>query len=145
MGEEFEVLSKKSTKYLQDSIITSRLAHWTCKGDQYYSDHKLYARVYKDTAGLMDTHIESLRACGFMPDFSLFSGPGITLGSPSATELAELVLDYLMAANSSMSMFFRFCDEHSHDPRLVGLADHLGGASSVLLVDMYLMQSRLGF
>jgi hypothetical protein len=93
----------------------------------------------------MDPHIEQLRACGFNPDFDMFRGPGISMSDYDSGTLVELCLDYVMAANGAIGMFFRFCAEHDHDPRLVGLADHLGGASSAILVDQYLLQSWLGY
>ncbi len=145
MNEEFSVLATKSTKYLNDAIIVARMAHWNCRGDQYYSAHLMFGRIYDDLAGIMDPHVELLRACGFNPDFTLFSGPGISMDRYDANSLVELVLDYVMAANGSMGMFFRFSEEHSHDPRLVALGDHLGGASNTLLGDQYLLQAWLGY
>jgi hypothetical protein len=145
MHEEFSVLATKSVKYLNDAIIVSRMCHWNVRGNNYYEAHLLFERVYKDLKKLMDPHVEQLRACGFSPDFELFKGPGITMDSYDSKTLVELTLDYVMAANSSIGMFFNFTSEHSHDPRLVGLADHLGGASSAILVDQYLLQSWLGY
>jgi hypothetical protein len=145
MNEEFQVLATKSTKYLNDAIIVARMAHWNCRGDQYYSAHLMFGRIYDDLAGIMDPHVELLRACGFNPDFTLFSGPGISMDRYDANSLVELVLDYVMAANGAMGMFFRFSEEHAHDPRLVALGDHLGGASNTLLGDQYLLNSWLGF
>lgn len=143
-NEEFTVLARKSTKYLNDAIMVSRLSHWNVRGREYYEAHLLFERVYKDMRKQLDPHVEQLRACGFNPDFDIFTGPGIMLSSYDSEYLVELTLDYVMAANSAISMFFRFTSEHDHDPRLVGLADHLGGVSSVLLVDQYLLQSWLG-
>lgn len=144
MNEEFTVLARKSTKYLNDAISVSRLSHWNVRGREYYEAHLLFERVYKDLRKQMDPHVEQLRACGFNPDFDIFTGPGIMMSSYEAEFLVELTLDYVMAANSAMGMFFRFTSEHDHDPRLVGLADHLGGVCSTLLVDQYLLQSWLG-
>lgn len=144
MNEEFTVLARKSTKYLNDAISVSRLSHWNVRGREYYEAHLLFERVYKDLRKQMDPHVEQLRACGFNPDFDIFTGPGIIMSSYEAEFLVELTLDYVMAANSAMGMFFRFTSEHDHDPRLVGLADHLGGVCSTLLVDQYLLQSWLG-
>jgi hypothetical protein len=62
-----------------------------------------------------------------------------------ANTLVELVLDYVMAANGAIGMFFRFTVEHDHDPRMVALSDHLGGASNTILGDTYLLQSWLGY
>ena len=144
MGEELSVLATKSTKYLNDAIIVARMAHWNCRGDQYYSAHSMFGRIYDDLAGIMDSHIELLRAAGFNPDFSMFSGPGISMDYYDANTLVELVLDYVMAANSSVGMFFRFCVDKDHDPRMVALSDHLGGASNTILRDTYLLQAWLG-
>jgi hypothetical protein len=144
MNEEFAVLATKSVKYLNDAIIVSRMSHWNVRGTEYYEAHLLFERVYKDLKKIMDPHVEQLRACGFNPDFDMFKGPGISMEEYNAKSLVELTLDYVMAANSAIGMFFRFCVEHDHDPRLVGLADHLGGASSTILVDQYLLQAWLG-
>lgn len=144
MNEEFAVLAAKSVKYLNDAIIVSRMAHWNVRGSNYYEAHLLFERVYDDLSELMDPHIEQLRACGFSPEFELFKGPGIAMEFYDSKSLVELTLDYVMAANGAIGMFFRFCIEHDHDPRLIGLADHLGGASSALLVDQYLLQAWLG-
>jgi hypothetical protein len=144
MNEEFAVLATKSVKYLNDAIIVSRMAHWNVRGNNYYEAHLLFERVYKDLKKLMDPHVEQLRAVGFNPEFEMFKGPGIEMTEYDSRTLVELTLDYAMAAHGAIGMFFRFCAEHDHDPRLVGLADHLGGASSTILVDQYLLQAWLG-
>jgi hypothetical protein len=144
MNEEFSVLATKSVKYLNDSIIVARMCHWNVRGTNYFEAHLLFERVYKDLKKIMDPHIEQLRACGFNPTFEMFKGPGIEMTEYDSRSLVELTLDYVMAANGAIGMFFRFCAEHDHDPRLVGLADHLGGASSTILVDQYLLQAWLG-
>jgi hypothetical protein len=145
MDEEFAVLASKSVKYLADAIIVARMCHWNVRGNNYFEGHLLFERVYNDLSELMDPHIEQLRACGFNPDFDLFKGPGISMDSYDSRSLVELTLDYVMAANGAIGMFFRFCTEHDHDPRLIGLSDHLGGESSALLVDQYLLQAWLGY
>jgi len=145
MNEEFSVLASKSVKYLNDAIIVARMSHWNCRGNNYYEAHLLFERIYNDLADLMDAHIEQLRACGFNPDFTQFSGPGISMEYYDSKSLVELVLDYVMAANGAIGMFFRFANENDHDPRLVGVSDHLGGVASALLVDQYLLQSWLGY
>jgi len=144
MNEEFQVLATKSVKYLGDATIVARMCHWNCRGKNYFEAHLLFERVYNDLSELMDPHTEQLRACGFNPNFALLRGPGIKMADFDSQSLVELTLDYVMAANGAIGMFFRFCTEHDHDPRLVGLADHLGGASSALLVDQYLLQAWLG-
>jgi len=145
MNEEFLVLSKKSTKYLNDAVIVSRISHWNVRGSEFYQCHLLFERVYNEVAELIDTHIEKLRACGYNPDFPEFSGPGIEMTEYDCRSLVELTLDYVMAANGALGMFFRFAVEHDHDPRLVGLSDHLGSASSTLLTTQYLLQAYLGY
>ena len=144
MNEEFAVLATKSVKYLNDATMVARMAHWNVRGAEYYEAHLLFERVYKDLKKLMDPHVEQLRAVGFNPEFEMFKGPGIEMTEYDSRTLVELTLDYVMAANGAIGMFFRFCAEHDHDPRLIGLADHLGGASSALLVDQYLLQAWLG-
>lgn len=144
MNEEFAVLATKSVKYLNDAIIVSRMSHWNVRGQEYYEAHLMFERVYKDLKKIMDPHVEQLRACGFNPSFEMFKGPGIEMTDYDSRSLVELTLDYVMAANGAIGMFFRFCTENDHDPRLVGLADHLGGASSTILVSQYLLQAWLG-
>jgi len=144
MNEEFAVLATKSVKYLNDAIIVSRMSHWNVRGQEYYEAHLMFERVYKDLKKIMDPHIEQLRACGFNPSFEMFKGPGIEMTDYDSRSLVELTLDYVMAANGAIGMFFRFCTENDHDPRLVGLADHLGGAGSTILVSQYLLQAWLG-
>lgn len=144
MNEEFAVLAAKSVKYLNDAAIVARMCHWNVRGLNYYEAHLLFERIYNDLGGVMDDHIEKLRACGFSPDFSQFSGPGISMEFFDAQSLVDLLLDYVMAANSAIGMFFRFSTEHEHDPRLVGLQDHLGGTASTILTTQYLLQAYLG-
>ena len=144
MDEEFSVLATKSVKYLHDAAMVAKLSHWVIRGQNYYEGHIMFDRIHKDLRKLMDPHIEQLRACGFTPTFEMFKGPGIEMTEYDTRYLVELTLDYIMAANSAIGMFFNFANEHSHDPRLVGLADHLGGASSTLLVSQYLLQAWLG-
>jgi DNA-binding ferritin-like protein len=144
MGEELQVLATKSTKYLHDAIIVARMAHWNCRGEQFFSAHLMFSRIYDDLSGIMDSHVELLRATGFNPDFQMFSGPEISMDRYDANTLVELVLDYVMAANSAIGMFFRFSVDKDHDPRMVALSDHLGGASNTILGDTYLLQAWLG-
>lgn len=145
MNEEFSVLASKSTKYLNDATIVARLAHWNVRGSNFYEAHQMFGRAYTDLAEIMDSHVELLRSAGFNPDFTLFSGPGISMDTYDANSLVELVLDYVMAANSAIGMFFRFAVSKDHDPRMVALSDHLGGASNTILQTQYLLQSWLGY
>lgn len=145
MNEEFLVLATKSVKYLNDAIIVSRMSHWNVRGSNYYECHLLFERVYNEISELMDGHIEKLRACGFSPSFEEFKGPGIEMEFYDCKSLVELTLDYVMAVNGTFGMFFRFAVEHDHDPRLVGLSDHLGSSSSTFLSTQYLLQSYLGY
>jgi hypothetical protein len=56
---------------------------------------------------------------------------------------AELVLDYVMALSGTIAMYYNFCEEHSKDPRLVAVGNQMQAMSSVVLTDMYLLQSYL--
>lgn len=143
MNEEFAVLSNKVVKYLNDAIIVSRLAHWNCRGANFYEVHLMFDRVYGDLSDLMDSLVEQLRACGFNPDFNLFSGPGISMEYYDCHSCAELVLDYVMALSGTIALYYNFCEEHSRDPRLVAVGNQMQSMSSVVLTDMYLLQSYL--
>ena len=143
MNEEFTVFANKIVKYLNDSTIVSRLSHWNCRGKDFYEYHLLFERVYNDLSDLMDPLVEQLRACGFNPDFNLFQGPGISMEQYDVDTLAELTLDYLMALSSVIGLFYAFCEEHKHDPRLVAVGNQMQGMSSVVLGDMYLLQAAL--
>ena len=90
MQEEFQVYSGKVIKYLNDATIVSRLSHWNTRGPNFYEAHLMFERVYNDLGELMDGLVETLRACGFDPDFNLFSGPDITMDYFDAQSLVEL-------------------------------------------------------
>lgn len=143
MNEEFVVFSNKIVKYLNDSTIVARMAHWNCRGVNFYESHLMFDRVYGDLADLMDPLVEQLRACGFDPDFNLFSGPGISMDYFDCQSCAELVLDYVMALSGTIALYYAFCEENKQDPRLVAIGNQMQTMSSVVLTDMYLLQSYL--
>lgn len=144
MNEEFAVLSTKVVKYLNDATIVSRLSHWNVRGKNFYEAHLMFERIYNDLGDLMDSLIEQLRACNFNPDFNLFSGPGISMEFYDCHATAELTLDYLMSLEGTISLFYSFCEKNKQDPRLVALGNQMQSMSSVVLTDMYLLQSFLG-
>ena len=143
MHEELEVLSRKTVKYLNDASIVSRMAHWTVVGQNFYEFHLMTERTYNELAELMDPLVEQLRACGFVPTFELFKGPGIDLIDYDCHSLGELVLDYLLALDGVIGLYYNFAEEHSKDPRLVGVGNQLQGMSSTVLTLIYLFQSYL--
>jgi hypothetical protein len=145
MNEEFVVYANKVVKYLHDATIVARLAHWNCRGKDFFSAHQLFDRIYGDLAGEMDAVVEQLRACGFSPDFDNFSGPGITMDFFDANSLVDLVTDFVMALSGAIGMFYGFCEEHSKDPRLVAVGNQMQATSSVVLNDLYLLQAWAGF
>lgn len=144
MNEELTVYANKSVKYLNDAAIVARLSHWNVRGPNFYEAHQMFDRIQGDLSGLMDGLVESLRACGFDPDFSLFSGPGISMEFFDAKSLVELNLDYVMALNSAVGYFYNFCEENSQDPRLVGVGSHLQAMAEAILGDLYLLQAFAG-
>lgn len=143
MNEELEVLARKTTKYLNDASIVSQMAHWCVMGRNFYEFHLMAGRVYDDLSGLMDPFIEQLRAMGFVPTFDLFKGPGIEFENYDCHFLGGIVLDYLLALDGVIGMFYNFAEDHSKDPRLVGVGNQLQAMSSVVLTDIYLLQSYL--
>jgi len=143
MNEEFAVLSNKIIKYLNDATIVSRLSHWNVRGANFYEAHLMFERIYNDLSELMDPLVEQLRACGLNPDFNLFTGPAITMDYYDCHSTAELTLDYVMALSGTIGIFYNFCEENSHDPRLVAVGNQMQAMSSVVLGDMYLLQSYL--
>jgi hypothetical protein len=145
MNEEFTVYANKITKYLNDATIVARLSHWNVRGPNFYEAHLLFERIYNDLAELMDSNVEQLRACGFNPDFEIFSGPGVTMDFFDANSLVDLLTDYVMALSGAIGMFYRFCEENSQDPRLVAVGNQMQSMSSVVLSDLYLLQSWAGF
>jgi len=144
MGEEFTVYSNKVVKYLNDATIVSRLSHWNVRGNNFFESHLLFERIYNDLGELMDGLVETLRACGFSPDFELFKGPGISMEYFDAPSLVELTLDYLMVLNGGIAMFYAFCEENKQDPRLVGIGNHMQNMAEVVLNDQYLLQAAMG-
>lgn len=143
MNEEFAVLSNKIVKYTNDATIVSQMAHWCVEGSNFYEFHLMAGRIYDDLSALMDPLVEQLRACGFMPKFELFKGPGIEFPDNDCHTLGELILDYLMALSGVITTYYSFCEKHKHDPRLVAVGNQMQGMSSVVLTDMYLLQSYL--
>jgi len=144
MNEELVVLSNKTVKYLNDATIVSHLAHWNVRGPNFYEAHLMFDRVYGDLVDLMDSLVETLRTCGFSPDFNLFSGPGINMDFFDANSLVELVTDYVMALNSSIALFSAFCNKNIQDPRIVGINNHLQGMAQTVTNDLYLLQAWAG-
>lgn len=143
MNEEFAVLSNKTVKYLNDATIVSQMAHWSVMGSNFYEFHLMSSRVYEDLSGLMDPLVEQLRACGFIPRFELFKGPGIEFDHYDCHYLGEIVLDYLLALQSAIAIYYAFAEKHKNDPRLVGVGNQLQTMSSVVLQSVYLLQSYL--
>jgi len=143
MNEEFAVLSNKIVKYLADATIVSQLSHWNVRGSNFYEAHLMFGRIYEDLSGLMDGLVEQLRACGFNPDFELFKGPGISMEYYDCHSTAELTLDYLMALSGVITTYYAFCEKNKQDPRLVAVGNQMQSMSSVVLTDMYLLQSYL--
>ena len=143
MNEEFVVLSNKVVKYLADATIVSQLSHWNVRGSNFYEAHLMFGRIYEDLSGQMDALVEQLRACGFNPDFDLFKGPGISMEYFDCHSTAELTLDYVMALSGVVTSYYAFCEKNKQDPRLVAVGNQMQTMSSVILTDMYLLQSYL--
>jgi len=143
MNEEFLVLSNKIVKYLNDTTIVSRMGHWTVVGSNFYEFHLMTDRIYNDLGDLMDPLVEQLRACGFVPTFELFKGPGIMFDNYDCHTLGEIVLDYVMALSSTIALYYAFCEKNKQDPRLVAIGNVMQSMSSVVLQDLYLLQSYL--
>lgn len=137
------VYAKKTIKLLNDATIVSHMSHWNVRGANYYETHLLFDRVYEALDGLMDGLVERLRACGFNPDFEEFSGPGISMQNYDCTYLLNLTLDYVMAINSMVFMFFKHAGSKD-DPSMVGLSDYLQSMSSEILHLQGLLQQALG-
>ena len=145
MNEEFFVLSNKIVKYLNDAMIVSRLSHWNVRGNNYYECHLMFDRIYKDLKKQMDPLVEQLRACGFNAEFEQFKGPGIEMEFYDCKSLVELTLDYLMSLSGTIAVFYKFAEEHGHDPRLVAIGNQMQAMSSVVLTDQFLLQAYLGY
>jgi hypothetical protein len=91
----------------------------------------------------MDGLVERLRACGFNPDFDQFVGPGISMQVYDCKFLLSLALDYVMAINSMVFVFFQYTNS-GENPQMVGLADYLQSMSSEILHLQGLLQQALG-
>ena len=143
MNEEFVVLSNKIVKYLHDATSVAQLSHWNVRGSNFYEAHLMFGRIYDDLSALMDPLVEQLRACNFNPDFDLFKGPGISMEYYDCHSTAELTLDYVMALSGVITAYYSFCEKNKQDPRLVAIGNQMQTMSSVVLTDMYLLQSYL--
>jgi hypothetical protein len=62
-----------------------------------------------------------------------------------ANSLVDLTTDYVMALSGAIGMFSAFCNKNSQDPRLVAIGNQMQSMSSVVLTDLYLLQSWAGF
>ena len=144
MNEEFSVLASKVVKYTNDASIVAKMSHWNIRGECSYEGHLLFDRVHGDIQALVDPLVEQLRACGFDPDFDIFSGPGISMNFFDFGSLVGLNLDYLMTLSGAIAMFYKFCEENVQDPRLVAVGNQMQSMSSVVLTDLYLLQATQG-
>lgn len=144
MDDNFLVYARKVVKALNDASIVSQVSHWNVRGPNYYETHLLFERIYGSLSEQMDGLVESLRACGYDPDFAEFSGPGISMGFFDAASLLELNLDYVMALSSVLTLFFNFASTAKDDPRMTGLADLLQSMASQVLQLQYLLLAALG-
>jgi hypothetical protein len=141
---EFSVYCNKVIRYLNDATIVARMAHWNIRGSNSYEGHLLFGRIYADLAEPMDGLIEILRACGFSPDFDIFSGPGISLEFFDYPSLIDITTNYVMALQGAVGMFYSFCEGNSQDPRMVGVSNHLQGIAEIALNDLFLLQAAVG-
>jgi hypothetical protein len=141
--EEFAVHAKHTIKLLNDASVVAHMCHWNVRGPNYYEGHLLFDRIYTTLEGLMDGLVERLRACGFNPDFDQFVGPGISMQVYDCKFLLSLALDYVMAINSMVFVFFQYTNS-GENPQMVGLADYLQSMSSEILHLQGLLQQALG-
>lgn len=141
--DEFHAIASRLVKHQNNAIMMARVAHWNVRGADFYEFHKLFERVYNDLADGQDTMIEQLRALGHNPTFQELSGPGIDLPHFDAITLAELCLDYLMAAQAVFTAAFEYSEEVD-DARMYGFGDYLQGYLQSMLQVQYLLTSALG-
>jgi DNA-binding ferritin-like protein len=141
--EEFHVIASRLVKHLNNVIITSRVAHWTVRGQDFYQYHLMFERVYGDLGELLDSMIEQLRALGHNPTFQELSGPGIDVPGYDTRTLTELTLDMLISAQAVFTTAFEYSEE-AEDARMYGFGDMLQGGLQTMLQVQYLLQSALG-
>jgi DNA-binding ferritin-like protein len=141
--EEFHVIASRLVKHLNNVIITSRVAHWTVRGQDFYQYHLMFERVYGDLGELLDSMIEQLRALGHNPTFQELSGPGIDVPGYDTRTLTELTLDMLISAQAVFTTAFEYSEE-ADDARMYGFGDFLQGGLQTMLQVEYLLTSALG-
>lgn len=142
--DQLLVYARKNVKLLNDAAVVAQVSHWNVRGPNYYESHLLFGRVYEDLSGLMDNFVENLRACGYDPDFAELSGPGISMQYFDAGSLVDLNLDYVMALNGGLTLFYNYCEGYKDDPRMVGLANLVQGMATSVLTNLYLLQAAKG-
>lgn len=142
--DQLLVYARKTVKSLNDASVVSQVSHWNVRGPNFYESHLLFGRIYGGLSELMDPLVESLRACGYSPDFAELSGPGISMSRYDAQYLLELNMDYVMSLSGTLSLFFNYASGYEEDPRMIGLADLLQSQSNAALQNMYLLQAALG-
>jgi DNA-binding ferritin-like protein len=141
--EEFHVIASRLVKHLNNVIITSRVAHWTVRGQDFYQYHLMFERIYDDLGELLDSMIEQLRALGHNPTFQELSGPGIDVPGYDTRTLTELTLDMLISAQAVFTTAFEYSEE-ADDARMYGFGDFLQGGLQTMLQVEYLLTSALG-
>lgn len=141
--EEFHVIASRLVKHLNNVIITSRVAHWTVRGQDFYQYHLMFERIYGDLGELLDSMIEQLRALGHNPTFQELSGPGIDVPGYDTRTLTELTLDMLISAQAVFTTAFEYSEE-ADDARMYGFGDFLQGGLQTMLQVEYLLTSALG-
>jgi DNA-binding ferritin-like protein len=141
--EEFHVIASRLVKHLNNVIITSRVAHWTVRGQDFYQYHLMFERIYDDLGELLDSMIEQLRALGHNPTFQELSGPGIDVPGYDTRTLTELALDMLISAQAVFTTAFEYSEE-ADDARMYGFGDFLQGGLQTMLQVEYLLTSALG-
>ena len=141
--EEFHVIASRLVKHLNNVIITSRVAHWTVRGQDFYQYHLMFERIYDDLGELLDSMIEQLRALGHNPTFQELSGPGIDVPGYDTRTLTELTLDMLISAQAVFTTAFEYSEE-ADDARMYGFGDFLQGGLQTMLRVEYLLTSALG-
>lgn len=142
--DQLLVYARKNVKLLNDATVVAQVSHWNVRGPNFNEHHQLFGRIYDDLSGMMDSFIETLRACGYDPDFAELSGPGISMGFFDAGSLVDLNLDYVMALLGGLTLFFNYCEGYKEDPRMVGLANLIQGMSTTTLSQMFLLQAAKG-
>ena len=119
---------------LHNNLLNSaRLAHWNVTGQEFYSQHLLFERIYKMLEPTLDTLAEQLRGMGIIIEANYLRQID-DLAAPFCDHLLQLATIYRNALSDAITL--------ADNENRRGLSNVLQGVSSDIDTITYLLQSQ---